>query len=307
MFSVLLSSLVLSILCNLFSAAYAAPAAPAAPLLVAAASDLYPLRDELTAAVLKATGTGIGFSFGASGVLARQIGNGAPFDLYLSANESLVRDLEGQGKVLPGKVYATGRLGLWSKQGGIKSLDDLKSATVLHVAIPNPAHAPYGAAARDLLNRRGLWQALAPRVVYGENVQQTFQFAESGNAAACITAWSLVRGRGGVLLPADHAPIRQVGAVVAASARRAEAARVLEFLVSPAGRALLSAHGLTPPEAGQTGGRPSRGSNRDATGGRPGGRPRTRRSAPPGAGQAGGQAGMPRSRAPSGDIAASGQ
>ena len=130
----------------------------------------------------------------------------------------------------------------------MKNLNDLTAPSLAHLALPNPAHAPYGAAAREMLRAAGPWQKLEPRVVYGENVQQTLQFAESGNADACITAWSLVRAKGAIQLPAaDHAPIRQVGAVVARSTRTEEAARVLRFLTSPEGRALLASHGLGAP------------------------------------------------------------
>ena len=116
------------------------------------------------------------------------------------------------------------------------------------LALANPAHAPYGAAAREFLERRGLWKAVEPKVVYGENVRQALQFAESGNADAAITAWSLVFDRGGVLLPdRDHAPIRQAGGVVTGRPHVAEARRFLEYLASPAARKILEAHGFGVP------------------------------------------------------------
>jgi molybdate transport system substrate-binding protein len=224
--------------------------APPPPLLIAAASDLTPLQPALTTAVAQATGLRVQFTFAGSGILARQIENAAPYDIYLSANEGFVKDLESRGKLVTGSavVYATGRLGLWSKSGKWKQLNDLTAPSLVHLALPNPAHAPYGAAAREMLQRLGLWAKLESRVVYGENVQQTLQFAASGNADACITAWSLVAARGGIQLPAaDHAPIRQVGAVVARSTRKEDAARVLRFLISAEGRALLASHGLDAP------------------------------------------------------------
>lgn len=183
-------------------------------------------------------------------MLARQIEHGAPYDLYLSANERFVNDLAASGRLLPDsvKVYALGRLGLWSKSGKIKSLDDLKGSDVRHVAIANPVHAPYGAAAKQALESSGLWTVLQPRLVYGENVRQALEMAQSGNADAVVTAWSLVWDRAAAQLPETlHAPIRQAGGVVAASAHRAQARKFLLFLTSPEGRRILEAHGLIPP------------------------------------------------------------
>jgi len=145
-------------------------------------------------------------------------------------------------------VYGYGRLGLWSKSGKIKSLLDLVGPDVRHLAIANPEHAPYGAAAQEMLNRKGLWDRLRPKVVYGENVQQAYQFAQTGNAEACITAWSLIRESGGVALPfSDYPPIRQTGGVVSSSSHKAEARRVLDFLTSAEGRRLLQKYGFGTP------------------------------------------------------------
>jgi molybdate transport system substrate-binding protein len=108
------------------------------------------------------------------------------------------------------------------------------------VAIANPAHAPYGAAAKEALTRMGLWRALEGRVVYAENVRQAFEYASSGNAEAVITAWTLVFDRGGILIDsAWHAPLRQSGAVVSTSKQPRAAQRLLDFLMSPRGQALL--------------------------------------------------------------------
>jgi molybdate transport system substrate-binding protein len=183
-------------------------------------------------------------------MLARQIENGAPYDVFLSANERFVNDLSASGRLLPDSVavYGVGRLGLWSKSGVFKDLADLRSPRVKHVAIANPVHAPYGAAAKQALERAGLWTALQPRLVYGENVRQALALAQSGNADAVITAWSLVKDRGAVLLSERlHAPIRQAGGVAASSSHAAEGRKLLQFLTSPEGLRLLEAHGLYPP------------------------------------------------------------
>jgi len=124
-----------------------------------------------------------------------------------------VKDLAAAGHLDPDTmVYAFGRLGLWSRDGSVRSLEDLKKPSVRHVAIANPEHAPYGIAARKALQTRGVWPEVEPKLVFGENVRQAMQFAESGNADAVITSWTLLIGRG-VLLPAEwHDPIRQSGA-----------------------------------------------------------------------------------------------
>lgn len=234
-FSVVLSS---SLLCL--------HAADPQPLLIAAAADLSPLQTQLSAAVTRATGIAVKFTFSASGILARQIENGAPYDVYLSANESLIKAITDKGKLVPGSgvVYAYGFLGLWSKTGRVRNISDFQGT----LSLPNPVHAPYGQAAVEMLKKMNIWTSLQPRVVYGESVVQAFQFAESGNADACITSWSLVREKGGVLLnAADYPPIRQMGAIVSSSKRQLEGRRVLAFLLSPAGKKILSGGGLGTP------------------------------------------------------------
>ncbi len=217
-------------------------------LLIAAASDLAPLEKSLQQAFHQRTGIALRFSFGSSGMLAKQIANGAPFDVFLSANEQFVDEVERSGFVFQKQrtVYALGRLGLWSRSRGVNALEDLLAPGVRHLAIPNPKHAPYGVAARELLQAAGLWKGLEAKLVYGENVRQAFEFASTGNADAVLTAWTLVHDKGGKLLPARHAPLRQSAAVLTASRRRPDAARFMEFLISPAGQAILQAGGLSP-------------------------------------------------------------
>ena len=178
-------------------------------------------------------------------MLARQIENGAPFDLFLSADEYQVEPLVKKNKIDPDsrQIYAIGRVALWSKSGTFKDLKDLPKAQ--HIAMANPLHAPYGRAAREALEKAGLWAQLQDRVVLAESVRQAYQFAESGNADVCLTAYSMVYDQGGILIRDDlHRPLRQIGAVVNKSKRRKEAAAFLDFLLSPAGRALLATHGF---------------------------------------------------------------
>jgi molybdate transport system substrate-binding protein len=217
------------------------------PLLVAAASDLAPAEQALTETFQKEIGGSVRFVMGSSGQLAAQIRNGAPYDLFLSANLQYVRELEGTGHIVQGSgaVYATGRLGLWSRDGRITTLEALASDTVVHVAIANPGHAPYGVAAKQLLQGVGLWSRIEPKVVLAENVRQAYQFAERGNADAAILAWTLVHDKGGVRLPdSRHDPILQAGGVVSRSARKAESEKLLKWLRSGAGRQILGRYGL---------------------------------------------------------------
>jgi molybdate transport system substrate-binding protein len=183
-------------------------------------------------------------------MLARQLEHGAPYDVFLSADEGRVKELKEQGKLLPGSiaVYATGRLGLWSARGNTPSLEGLPDPSIRVIAIANPQHAPYGAAARALLERAGLWSGLQPKIVLAENVRQAFEYASTGNADAVITSWTLLWDKSGAkLLPASaHPPIVQSGGVVTGSSRQAQARAFLHFLLSPAGQAILHSGGLSP-------------------------------------------------------------
>jgi len=240
-FSVLLSSL--------FGLQNIAWSQSNAELLIAAASDLAVVARKIDSYYSETYKTKLRFSFGATGMLSQQIRSGAPYDVYLSANERFMDDLIKDSFVLKEskRVYALGRLALWSRDAAIGSLPDLERPGVKHVAIANPAHAPYGQAATEALRRSGV--RLAGSVVYAENVRQALQFAESGNAEAAIVAWSLVIGRrGAVLLPDSlHAPIRQAGGVVARSSRPAAARRFIDFLTAPDGRRFLEQYGFSLP------------------------------------------------------------
>ena len=220
-----------------------------AEITVAAASDLAPASAELSSAFERQAGHKVNWINGSSGLFARQIEAGAPFDVFLSADEKIVEDLANRQKVLAGsaKTYARGRLALWSKRGNV-ALSELESPAVRFIAIANPAHAPYGRAARDFLERRGLWTRLQPKLVYGENVLQTFQYAASGNADLCLVAWSQVRDKGGLAIdPALHLPLRQTGAIPSRAPHPAEARQFLAFLASPAGQAILARFGFLAP------------------------------------------------------------
>lgn len=220
-------------------------------ILVAAAADMQPLQNQLRAAFSRFAGGETTFTFGASGSLAQQILNGAPYDVYLSANDTFVKQLADSGHLAKDsiQVYGYGRLALWSKSGSIHTLADLIAPAVQHLAIANPVHAPYGAAAQEALRSQGYWDRLQAKIVYGENVEQTFQYAESGNADAAIVGWSQVFNKGGILLPATwHPRISQMGGVVKGSRNPVLAQRFMAFLTGKEGRAVLRQFGFDLPD-----------------------------------------------------------
>ena len=211
------------------------------------------MEQPLAAAFRKVTGATVRFALGSSGMLSQQIANGAPYDVFLSANQEYVDQLVRSGHILPDTVlwYANGRLALWSRSGTIRILQQLDAPNLLHIAVANPAHAPYGLAARQALQTRGLWVRVEKKIVYAENVRQAWEYARGGNVDAALTAWTLVHDQSGVLVPAEwHQPIRQVGGVVKSSRQVALARRFLTFLKGPEGRAVLQSYGLFPPGDG---------------------------------------------------------
>lgn len=214
-------------------------------LLVAAASDLAPAVAEITEQVKQNQGLTIRVSVGSSGQLARQIEQGAPFDLFLSADENFVAQVVrgGRGDTGSVRIYAIGRLALWSKSGKILGLEDLARPEVKRVAMANPVHAPYGRLAKEALVRAGLWEKVEPKLVLAETVRQTMQFAGTGNVDAALTSWTMAHDKGGVLLPDE---LRQAGVVMKGAARAREATALLEFLRSSGGQRILGGHGLLP-------------------------------------------------------------
>lgn len=235
-------------------AADAGPRSSALAIRVAAASDLINAFEALGKAFQDRSGHAISFTFGASGLLAKQLREGAPFDVFAAANVSFVEQAVAAG-VCDGsttRVYAQGHLALWWLKHGQRppptSLQDLADPAYVRIAIANPEHAPYGQAAREALTAVGLWSKVQPRLVFGENIRQTLQLAQTGNAEAAIVAQSLVRtDTTGVQLaidPALHAPINQALVVCNRGANAAGGQAFAAFLVSAEGQALLKQFGF---------------------------------------------------------------
>jgi molybdate transport system substrate-binding protein len=228
----------------------------AEPLKVAAAADLAFAFKDVGAAFEKETGEPVVFSFGATGLLERQIAEGAPFDVFAAANVSFVDDAVSAGACLADSktTYATGHLVMFTtKESGLEpqKVSDLTDPRIKKIAIANPDHAPYGKAAKQALERAGVWSQVQPRIVYGENVQQALQFAQSGNADVALVALSLARATPGwtAAVPLElHDPIVQAAVVCThGKAGVTWGRRFLAFVQSPAGHAIMQRHGFLLP------------------------------------------------------------
>jgi len=239
----------------------AAPGTDSSAPLVAAASDLKFALDEILERFRADTGIAVRIAYGSSGTFARQIMRGAPYEVFLSADEQFVHELHAQGLTRgTGDLYAIGRLALFAPTGSPlvpdPRMDDLArrvaSGQLGRFAIANPEHAPYGRAAEQALRARGLWTAVRPRLVLGENVAQAAQFASGGDTEGGLIAHSLVlspelRRRGTFALIPDsmHAPLRQRMVLLQGATPAAE--RLYEYLRSPPSREILARYGFVLP------------------------------------------------------------
>lgn len=223
----------------------------APPVQVAAASDLAVAFEELGTLFEARTGQKVTFSFAASGALAQQLGQGAPFDLFAAANASFADAAVASGACDGASKarYARGHLVAWSKtRGKLTSLAELRGAEIKRIAIANPEHAPYGKAAREALSAAGLWAELEPKLVYAENVRQALQLAQTGNAEVALVALSLVaRDTAGQRLAIDpelHQPLEQTLVVCGRGKNRAGGQAFAQLVTSADGQALLARHGF---------------------------------------------------------------
>ena len=227
----------------------AAPPAPA-PLKVAAAADLARAFDELGGAFAKQESLPKPlFTFGSTGLLAKQLIEGAPFDVFAAANVSFADDVLKAGVCDPASkvLYARGRIVAWSLKSAPKDLKELAGPAYVKVAIANPEHAPYGRAAVEALTAAGVYDQVKPKLVFGENVQQAMQFAQSGNAEVALVALSLATVSDGnyLTIPSElHQPIDQALLVCG---KRPEAARFTQFVNSASGRAIMRRYGFLLP------------------------------------------------------------
>jgi molybdate transport system substrate-binding protein len=227
-------------------------------LLVGAASDLALAMPALAAAFEEEAGIRINVTLGSSGQLAQQVLQGAPIDVFMSADRLWVERLAEGGRTNAEHraVYARGRLALVTsahRQRRFDSLDELAAADVRRVAIANPDHAPYGRAAREALHAAGLRESLGGRLVIAENVRQTLQFTGTGNVDAAIAALPLMGDDTTywVEVPETlHAPLVQEAAVVTGRPMEPAALEFLRFLTGPRGREILQRHRFILPDEG---------------------------------------------------------
>jgi molybdate transport system substrate-binding protein len=223
----------------------------ATELNVGAASNLSDAFKELGEQFKARTGIRVIYSFGATADLAKQIEQGAPFDLFAAADVEHVEALNRQGLVLPDTVllYARGQLVLWTPAGSRHKLDrieDVGRAEVERISIAKPDVAPYGRAAVEALSALNLWKDVESKVVYGQNVTQTKQYAATGNADVAFIPRSLVREGEGRSIAVDerlHQPINQALAVTKSSIKQTAARQFAQYILSPEGQALLERYG----------------------------------------------------------------
>lgn len=224
-------------------------------LTIAAAADLSFALKEISRQFEKDTGTKVVLSFGSTGMLAKQIDNGAPFDIFFAANEKYIDELGNKGLVIPGtkQLYAQGRLVLAiNKKSGIyaKKLEDLLDPSIKKIAIANPDHAPYGIAAKEAMTKLGLWDKLKRKLIYAENIRQAVQFVQTGDVSAGIVALSVVDTADMAYTTIDsslHNPINQVVAVIKTTRVEKEARLFIDYVNSGAGKAVMKKYGFRLP------------------------------------------------------------
>jgi molybdate transport system substrate-binding protein len=233
---------------------------PPAPLRIAAASDLQNALPVLAKRFTEHSKIEASLTFGASGQLAEQIKAGAPFDVFLAANQKFVKDLADGGFVRPDsfRAYTEGSLVLavHAEAGkAVASLADLAKPEVKKIALANPAFAPYGAAGKQALERSGLWPKIESKIVQAESVRQALQFVQSGNAEAGLVGRAIARVEGIRGVPVDRTlydPLVQGLGIVARTAKAEQAEAFAKFVLGDEGQAILVDFGFSKVAPGGT-------------------------------------------------------
>lgn len=238
--------------------AFSTGSAWAEDLKIAAAADLkFALEDIKAAYVTAYPDDKVDIIFGSSGKLSTQVEQGAPFDLFFSADiqypKQLVKNKQAASDVTP---YALGRIVLWSNAHDASklTLENLTENQFKHIAIADPSHAPYGKRAEEALTASKLWDTVKPKLVFGENIAQTAQFVESGNADIGIIALSLALNpelskQGGYHLIDDklHEPLEQAFIITAYGKDNAAAQRFADYMQHPEARKVMVKYGFVLP------------------------------------------------------------
>ena len=244
----------------LLAALFAGMHARAQTVKVAAAADLKFAMEELASQFEKQSGTKLDVTYGSSGNFLTQIQNGAPFDLFFSANSEYPKKLEAAGLAEPGTryEYAVGHIVIWTpNDSGINAAKEgwkcLLDQHVKKIAVANSEHAPYGRAAVAALKKARIYEQGKDKLVYGENISQAAEFVQSGNAQVGIVALSLtmspaMKDGNKWEIPADSYPaIKQAAVILKASKDKDAARRFLDFVNGSEGREILQRFGFTVP------------------------------------------------------------
>ncbi|EDP74638.1 molybdate periplasmic binding protein [Hydrogenivirga sp. 128-5-R1-1] len=218
-------------------------------IYVASASSMRPLMEEVTEVFEKGSGVELKVSYGSSGNLFRQILGGAPYDVFISANEMYPERLLELGRAYHPTLFARGRLVIFTLKPELKGIEGLRSAR--RIAVANPRHAPYGRAAVEFLKKEGLYEELRTRLVFGSNVAQAFQFVVSGGADVGIVSLSLAltypEGHYTILPEDRYPPIRHVAVLTERGRKKEVVLKFLEFLKSPEFKSMLEKFGFGAP------------------------------------------------------------
>lgn len=234
--------------------------AQAEKITIAAAADLKFAMDEIVVTFKKTSPDDVvDVVYGSSGKFQAQIQQGAPYDLYFSADIAYARQLAEKGfAAADAQPYAVGRIVLWStSQNASKmTLASLADPYITRIAIANPRHAPYGKRAEEALRAARLWERVESKLVFGENIQQTAQFVQTGNAQVGIIALALavspeLADKGGYWLIPDqlHTPLEQGFIITRRAAKNVLAKRFADFISSPPARAVMARYGFVLPDA----------------------------------------------------------
>jgi molybdate transport system substrate-binding protein len=224
-------------------------------LTIAAAANMEPALTEISKQFQAETGIKTVCSFGATGNLAKQIENGAPFDLFISADVKTVDSLAAKSEIIADskRIYARGKLVVWWPPDAKvvpEQLADVANPEFRRIALAKPEIAPYGAAAKESLEAAGLWDKVEPRVVYGENVGATYQYAKTGNVELAFIPLSLVKDGEKYLLVDEklHKPIDQAMCILKNSKQLDAAKKFAAFLTGEKGVAALQRYGYSVPD-----------------------------------------------------------
>jgi molybdate transport system substrate-binding protein len=230
-------------------------------ITVAAAADLQFVMQDIGARFQSETGKSVKLIYGSSGNFAQQLQNGAPFDMFFSANLDYPKQLEAAGLTEPGTIYryAMGKIVIWvandSKLDVSSGLRALLDPSAKKIAIANPEHAPYGKAAVAAMQKEGIYDQVKEKFVLGENISQTASFVVSGSADVGIVALSLAlspnmkdKGRYAEVPAGDYPPIEQACVIMRSSKNKTVAAQFQKFIQSPAIRELFQKYGFAIPK-----------------------------------------------------------